>query len=178
MLAKSTVDFENYIKLKRLNQPRTEQINFNRRLNEVAAHKYQYSNPKLCRKDLKATICSEPLPCTSYCLPKDYKDGDLKSGPTHAAVDTPATPLSKYLAKALQPLLKHVPAHLRNTEEFVDFLSNVDGESVHEFCSLDVSSLYGSIPLEDLSDNTPSVFAVAANFFLKAKSRLWSSRPK
>ena len=176
MLAKSTVDFENYIKLKRLNQPRTEQINFNRRLNEVA-HKYQYSNPKL-RKDLKATIRSEPLPCTSYCLPTDYKDGDLKSGPTHAAVDTPATSLSKYLAKALQPLLKHVPAHLRNTEEFVDFLSNLDGKSVHEFCSLDVSSLYGSIPLEDLSDNTPRVFAVAANFFLKAESRLWSSRPK
>ena len=154
MLAKSTVDSGNYTKLERLNQPRTEQINFNRRLNEVA-HKYQYSNPKLC-KDLKATICSEPLPCTAYCLPKDHKDGDLKGRPIHAAVDTPATSLSKYLAKALQPLLKHVPAHLRNTEEFVDFLSNVNGESVHEFCSLDVSNLYGSIPLEDLNDNTPA----------------------
>ena len=38
--------------------------------------------------------------------------GDLKGRPIHAAVDTPATSLSKYLAKALQPLLKHLPAHL------------------------------------------------------------------
>ena len=131
-----------------------KQIYFDHRLNDVD-NKYQYSNPKLC-KDLKAAICSEPLPCTADCLPKDHKDGDLKGRPIHAAVDATATSLSKYLAKALQPLLKHVPAHLRNTEEFVNFLSNVHGESVHEFCScLDVSNLYGSIPLKDLNDNTP-----------------------
>ena len=66
MLAKFTVGCGNYTKLKRLNQPRTEQINFNRRLNN-AANKYQYSNPKQY-KDLKATICSEPLPYTAYSL--------------------------------------------------------------------------------------------------------------
>ena len=97
------------------------------------------------------------LPCSTYCLPKDHeKDGDLKGRPIHAAADTPATSLSIYLAKALQPLLKHVPAHLRNTEEFIEFISNT--ESVHGFCSLNVCNLYGSIPLEDLNDDTPSVF--------------------
>ena len=89
MLAKSTVDSGDYLKLKRLNQPRTEEINFNRRLNDVA-NKYQYSYPKLY-KDLKATICSEPLPCTAYCLPKDHKDENSKGRPIHAAVDTPVT---------------------------------------------------------------------------------------
>ena len=134
-------------------------------LNDVA-NKYQYSNPNLC-KDLKATICSEPLPFTADCLPKDHKDVDLKGTPIHAAVDTPATSLSKYLAKALQPLLKHVPAHLRNTEEFVNFLSNVHGESVREFCSLNVSNLYGSFPLEDLNDNTQRIYC-CYEFLLKA----------
>jgi hypothetical protein len=39
-----------------------------------------------------------------YKNPKLYKD--LK-----ATIDTPATSLSKYLAKSLQDLLKYVPAH-------------------------------------------------------------------
>ena len=41
---------------------------------------------------------------------------------------------------------------------------------MHEFCNLDVSNLCGSIPLEDLNDNTPSVFTVATNFFSKHKA--------
>ena len=41
---------------------------------------------------------------------------------------------------------------------------------MHEFCSLDASNLYGSIPLKDLNDNTPSVFTAAANFFSKHKA--------
>ena len=37
------------------------------------------------------------------------------------------------------------------------------------FCSLDVCNLYGSIPLEDLNDKTPSVFTVAKRFFHQYK---------
>ena len=33
-----------------------------------------------------------------------------------------------------------------------------------------MSNLYGSIPLEDLNDNTPSVFTFATNFFSKHKA--------
>ena len=114
---------------------------------------------------MKANICSEPLLCPIYNLPKDHKDGVvLKGRPIHAATDTPATQLSKYLAHALKPLLKHIPCHLRNTEEFIEFLSE-SREGVYGFCSLDVKNLYGPIPLEDLDDKTPSVFTVARNFF-------------
>ena len=41
---------------------------------------------------------------------------------------------------------------------------------MHEFCSLDASNFYGSIPLKDLNDNTPSVFTAATNFFSKHKA--------
>jgi hypothetical protein len=97
------------------------------------------------------------------CLPEDHKDGELKGRPIHAATDTPAMSLSKYLAKALQPLLKHVPANLRNTEELIEFISNTDSESVREFCSLDVCNLYRSIPIE-IERRYPSSFTVATLF--------------
>ena len=55
------------------------------------------------------------MPCPIYCLPKDHKEECLKGRPIHAATDTPATSLSKLLARSLNSLLKHVPAHLNNT---------------------------------------------------------------
>ena len=169
MLHRSTTETGNYKVLNRLNLPRTEQINFNTRLNKVT-NKYRHKNPKLY-KDLKATICSEPLPCSAYCLPKDHKEGsELKGRPIHAATDTPATSLSKYLAKSLQELLKHIPAHLKNTDEFINFISNTDSNSVQGFCSLDVCNLYGSIPLTDIDDHTPSIFTVARRFFHQYKA--------
>ena len=90
--------------------------------------------------------------------------------------DAPATSLSKFLARSLNSLLKHVPAHLKNTQEFINFLKGMDGESVYNFCSLDVCNLYGSIPLEDINPNTPSVFTVGKRFFNKHKNdcELWA----
>ena len=67
-------------------------------------------------------------------------------------------------------LLHHVPAHLRNTEEFIDSLKILDADKVHGFCSLDVNNLYGSIPLEDVNPKTPGVFTVAKRFFSQYKS--------
>ena len=168
MLLKSTTETGNYKELRKLNLPRTEQINFNRRLNNVA-NKYLYCDPRLYR-DLRSTICSEPLPCSAYCLPKDHKEGELKGRPIHAATDTPATRLSKYLSKSLRVLLRHVPAHLKNTDEFIDFISDIDSELVHGFCSLDVCNLYGSIPLKDIDGDTPSIFTVARRFFSEYKT--------
>jgi hypothetical protein len=168
MLLKSTTETGNYKELRKLNLPRTEQINFNRRLNNITK-KYLYSDPRLyC--ELGSTICSEPLPCSAYCLPKDHKEGEFKGRPIHAATDTPATKLSKFLAKSLQVLLRHVPAHLKNTDEFIDFISDIDSELVHGFCSLDVCNLYGSISLKDIDGDTPSIFTVARHFFSEHKA--------
>ena len=141
MVSKSTLDTENYKPIKKLNLPRTEQINFNKALNDVIK-KYKTNNPQLYN-NLRTNICSEPMPCSVYCLPKDHKEGDLKGRPT----DTPATKLSKYLAKELNTLLCYVPAHLRNTTDFIEFLNDFDRSSICGFCSLDICNLYGSIPI-------------------------------
>jgi hypothetical protein len=66
-------------------------------------------------------------------------------------------------------LLRYVPAHLRNTADFIEFINNIDCSSIHGFCSLDVCNLYGSIPLDDLNENIPSVFTVAKRFFYEHK---------
>ena len=167
MIKKCTIDTGNYQEKKKVNLPRSEQIRFNGQLNKIA-DKYKSEHPKLWQT-LKSNICSEPLPCPVYCLPKDHEQGNLKGRPIHAATDTPATRLSKYLANSLNVLLTHVPSHLKNTEEFVKFLSDIEGE-VYGFCSLDVCNLYGSIPLEDINTNTPGVYTIAKRFFLKHKS--------
>ena len=109
------------------------------------------------------------MPCPVYCLPKDHKEGELKGRPIHAATDTPATQLSKYLAKELNKLLCYVPAHLRNTTDFIEFLSDLDGSSICGFCSLDVCNLYGSIPLEDYNEKTPGIFTITIQFFHQYK---------
>ncbi|KAK3734421.1 hypothetical protein QZH41_007304 [Actinostola sp. cb2023] len=93
----------------------------------------------------------------------------MKGRPIHAATDTPATRLSKFLANSLKTFLEHVPAHLKNTDEFISFLSGIE-EDVHDFCSLDVSNLYGSIPLDDRDAITPSVYTVAKQLFSEHKS--------
>ena len=123
MVNKSTIESGNYHPVGKLNQTRTEQINFNKQLNKIIK-KYEYEYPTL-HKNLRQNIWSDPLPCPVYCLPKDHKDGKLKGRPIHAATDTPATSLSKYLTKSLNPLLKHTPSHLRNSEDFIEFLSGL-----------------------------------------------------
>ena len=167
MVQNSTIATGNYqLRKSKLNHPRTEQIKFNGHLNKIA-NKYSKTHPELC-KALKDNICCEPLPCSVYCLPKDHKKGELKGRPIHAATDTPATRLSTFLVKSLNNILTHVPAHLKNTQEFIDFISTLD--DIKGFCSLDVCNLYGSIPLEDLEDGTPGVFTIMKDFFSTHKT--------
>ncbi|XP_068691180.1 uncharacterized protein [Montipora foliosa] len=101
-------------------------------------------------------------------LANDHKKGELKGRPIHAATDTPATRLSTFLVRSLNNILAHVPAHLKNTQEFIDFISSLD--DIKGFCSRDVCNLYGSIPLEDLEDGTPGIFTVIRDFFSTYKS--------
>lgn len=102
------------------------------------------------------------------CLPKDHKEGELNGRPIHAAIDTPATHLSKFLSNSLKSILTHIPAHLKNTQEFVNFISTLD--NVKGFCSSDVSNLYGSFPLNDREDGIPGLFTKATEFFSRHKA--------
>ena len=134
----------------------------------IIVKKYERKHPEVY-DHLKSHICCEPLPCPVYCLPKDHKQRVLKGRPIHAAIDSPATSLSKCIAKSLHSLLKYVQAHLKNTDEFINSLSDIDCE-IKGFCSLDACNLYGSIPLEDINSITPGIFTVAKRFFNKYKA--------
>ena len=123
---------------------------------------YIYIIIELC-KALKDNICCEPLPCPVDCLPKEHKEGELKGSPIHAATDTPATGLSKFLARSLNSLLDFVPAHLRNTQEFIELISSL--HNIKGVCSLDVYNLYGSIPLEVKADGTPGIVCALRKLF-------------
>ena len=138
--------------------PSSVQAKFNAQLNTVAR---KYGEP--LRTTLGQQICSEPLPSILRALPKDHKDGPIKTRPIVAAVDAPATKLSKFLANTFSPLLPCVEAHIPSTSDFLSIIDSTDASSDYSFASLDVVDLYGSIPIED--NTFPGVITIVANFF-------------
>ena len=65
-------------------------------------------------------------------------------------------------------MLTHVPAHIKNTQEIIDFISTLD--DITGFCSLVACNLYGSIPLEDHEDGTPGIFTIMKDFLSTHKT--------
>ena len=140
-------------------------------------NKYKANHPKMYN-NLRANICSEPMPCPVYCSPKGHKEGDMEGRPIHTATNTPATQLSKYFAKELNTLLDYVPAHLKNTADFAGFIKNLDWSSIHGFCSLNVCNLYGFIPLEDLNEKKKhQVYLQLSNSFFKYIKKIVTYAP-
>ena len=92
--------------------PSTIQARFNRSLASIAR-----SYSKETRDALERQKCSEPLPSVMRALPKDNKEGELKARPIVAAVDAPATNLSRYIAGIAFPLIQSfIQAHIGSTE--------------------------------------------------------------
>jgi hypothetical protein len=128
-------------------------------------------------KELMKCSVSEPLPSNAYALPKDHKSGPLKGRPIISTCASVVRPLSQLIAKVLNPLIpKFVNAHIKSTSHFLDSLRECTLDSHSEFGSLDVTNLYGNIPLEDdTSTNTLGLISVATEFF--ATHRTESSMP-
>lgn len=149
----------NYEIMNRLSLPSSRQNKFNKELTTIANK--QTENVK---KLLYLAKCSEPIPSNMIILPKDHKE-PLKGRPLVSAIDTPSTNLSKILADSMKPLLNRVSAHLRNTSEFINIILQrewiINNSTQYFFGSLDVSNLYGSIPLT----GTQNVYDIVGNFF-------------
>ena len=161
-LMEEQVQLNGFVETKFL-QPASIQNTFNKKLNSIAK-KY----PDLLRMFSKC-LCSEPLPSKLKVLPKDHKAGSLKTRPIVAAVDAPATKLSKFLTGILNPLIrKYVHAHIGSTEDFTASIRNITMEESYQFASLDVINLYGSIPVEDHS--FPGAISVVSEFFEQHKA--------
>ena len=153
-----TSQSENYASAK-LVLPSSLQSSFNQKLNAIAK---RYSDP--VREILAKLTCSEPLPSNLKMLPKDHKDGPLKARPIVAAIDAPATRLSRYLSNILYDLIKvHVGAHIDSTQAFLNVILPMKLNADHKFASLDIVDLYGSIPVDD--DFFPGVASVVGDFF-------------
>ena len=143
--------------------PSTRQQKFNSEL-MVIADKYKNTQIYSVLARCKA---SDPLPSKPYALPKDHKLGDLKGRPIISTCNSIIRPLSQWMAGILNPLVKQkVVAHLGSTQDFIESVKGHIISGKEFFGSLDVSNLYGSIPLEDdNANNTPGLISVVSSFF-------------
>jgi hypothetical protein len=92
-----------------------------------------------------------------YHLIKTHKDSEeVKIRPIISNVNSPTTKISWLLSNILKPLLLNVPAHLESSSILVERLKALEPQKIREFpypFSLDVVSLYTSIPITDAINN-------------------------
>ena len=82
-----------------------------------------------------------------------------------AALDGPSTKLGPFLSRRLNNLLTSVEAHLKDTTTFLSFLEIINTAEITGFASLDVCSLYPSVPrYVDSNNNDKDVFVVTNEF--------------
>ena len=93
-----------------------------------------------------------------YHLIKTHKTGpDIKIRPIVSNINGPTQRISWLLSKTLKPLLTSVPTHLENSYELIERIQDGDSNNNKTLpypCSLDVVSLYTSIPIQEAIDNT------------------------
>ena len=101
---------------------------------------------------LQGIIPQQSRTAELYGLPKDHKP-DVPLRPIVSACGDPLDNLTSLLENIISQLLQYVPAHLRNTEEYLGRLE----QAFPNHClpagsiifSVDVVNLYGNIPVED-----------------------------
>ena len=105
---------------------------------------------------VKAIIPQASRTAELYGLPKDHKHG-TPLRPIVSACGDPVDKLTWLLERIVTQLLPHVPAHLKNTSQFLD---NISAQYPRGFdkgtilFSVDVVNLYGNIPKEEAIDST------------------------
>jgi len=86
------------------------------------------------------------IPCI-YGLPKIHKPA-VPLRPIVSFVTSPTYALSKYLVKVLSPLVGNSPSFVRNSKEFVQFISEQTLAPGEVLASFDVVSLFMRVPVE------------------------------
>jgi hypothetical protein len=96
-----------------------------------------------------------------YFLIKTHKSGNVpKVRPIVSNVNSPTTKISWLLDKALKPLIQGVKSHLESTNDLLHRLNSLESEVKETYtypCSLDVVSLYTSIPQQDVVNVTKTI---------------------
>lgn len=84
-----------------------------------------------------------------YLLPKIHKK-DIPGRPIVSGIDSPTDRISHTLDHIFRPFVSKLPSHIKDTRDFINKLQQI--HHLHEdevFVTIDVSSLYTSIPHED-----------------------------
>ncbi|XP_074031353.1 uncharacterized protein [Leptinotarsa decemlineata] len=83
-----------------------------------------------------------------YGLPKIHKT-DVPLRPIVSAINSPTQNLEKYLSKIMQPKTELAEFYVRNSEHLVDIIKNIKLNDTDLLASLDIKSLYPSIPINE-----------------------------
>ncbi|CAJ0937220.1 unnamed protein product [Ranitomeya imitator] len=82
-----------------------------------------------------------------YHIPKVHKSVIHPPGrPIVAGIGSLTEPLSQFIDWLLRPLLKDVPAYLKDTKSFLECIQNFEWQEHYSLASIDVESLYTKIP--------------------------------
>ena len=85
-------------------------------------------------------------------------------------INGPTQRISWLLSRALEPMLRNVPAHLENSYELIKCIQDGDANNRNKAlpypCSLDVVSLYTSIPIQEAIDNTVNKIEHSSTYHL------------
>ena len=111
---------------------------------------------KVDDKVVKAIVLHCSRTAELYGLPKDHKR-DMPLRPIVSACDDPLDKLTWLLERVVNQLLPYVPAHLKNTSQFLEKLSEqypAGFERGTILFSVDVVNLYGNIPINEAIEAT------------------------
>ena len=104
-----------------------------------------------------------------YHFIKTHKTGpDIKIRPIVSNSNGPTQRISWLLANALKPMLKDVPTHLEDSFELINCIQSGDvntNKMLTYPCSLDVVSLYTSIPIQEAITNAVNEFRTEYSTF-------------
>ena len=113
------------------------------------------SKDKLPEKTIKELTPIHSRTPVFYGLPKDHKPS-IPLRPVISACDGPTNKTSCLIERILKQLLKFVPTHLWNTQDFLNKIrAHSERNDIAEqaiFFSIDVVNLYGSIPVAEAID--------------------------
>ena len=120
-------------------------------------------NGKLDENVIQALLPQCSRTAELYGLPKDHKPG-IPLRPIVSACGDPLDKISQLLERILSQLLRFVPAHLSNTEEYLRRLTDTypdrrlpAGSIVF---SVDVTNLYGNIPYKEAIDSAKHLLEI------------------
>ncbi|XP_053568805.1 TRPM8 channel-associated factor homolog [Bombina bombina] len=92
-------------------------------------------------------IVDSPIKPVFNFLPKVHKSLiDVKGRPIISGIGSILEPMSQWLDSILQPMVSKLPSYLRDTKQLLIELESVVWQSQYSWLSIDVTSLYSSIP--------------------------------